>query len=230
MCRTISAAGGALAVADGDGVVPVINSLAKRFGHVVLTQDWHPPGHSSFASSHRVFRFGIPPVATMSALNCSTVVRCTHRRLPDRRKRIRLGETVAAHDLQDGGEDNAPGTYTVFESFDMGARELDSPMAILFSLPTDPRGAVAKTKEKNWESNENCRRRMRRRIAACACSISARVSLRHIAPCCSASTAPRSSRSNRRKATGRATWERPMETTPRYLPSIIAASAACVSI
>jgi len=44
--------GGALAVADGDAVVPVINSLVGRFGHVVLTQDWHPPGHSSFASSH----------------------------------------------------------------------------------------------------------------------------------------------------------------------------------
>jgi nicotinamidase/pyrazinamidase len=44
--------GGALAVADGDAVVPVINGLAGRFAHVVLTQDWHPAGHSSFASSH----------------------------------------------------------------------------------------------------------------------------------------------------------------------------------
>lgn len=44
--------GGALAVADGDAVVPVINGLADRFRHVVLTQDWHPPAHSSFASSH----------------------------------------------------------------------------------------------------------------------------------------------------------------------------------
>jgi nicotinamidase/pyrazinamidase len=44
--------GGALAVADGDAVVPVINRLAKRFDHVVLTQDWHPAGHSSFATSH----------------------------------------------------------------------------------------------------------------------------------------------------------------------------------
>ena len=44
--------GGALAVADGDAVVPVINRLAERFDHVVLTQDWHPPGHSSFATSH----------------------------------------------------------------------------------------------------------------------------------------------------------------------------------
>ena len=44
--------GGALAVADGDTVVPVINRLAGRFDHIVLTQDWHPAGHSSFATSH----------------------------------------------------------------------------------------------------------------------------------------------------------------------------------
>jgi nicotinamidase/pyrazinamidase len=44
--------GGALAVADGDAVVPIINRLAERFDHVVLTQDWHPPGHRSFATSH----------------------------------------------------------------------------------------------------------------------------------------------------------------------------------
>lgn len=44
--------GGALAVAGGDAVVPVVNRLAERFAHVVLTQDWHPAGHSSFATSH----------------------------------------------------------------------------------------------------------------------------------------------------------------------------------
>ncbi|WP_417517755.1 bifunctional nicotinamidase/pyrazinamidase [Minwuia sp.] len=44
--------GGALAVADGDAVVPVANRLMDRFDHVVLTQDWHPAGHASFASSH----------------------------------------------------------------------------------------------------------------------------------------------------------------------------------
>ena len=43
---------GALAVGEGDAVVPVINRLAGRFEHIVLTQDWHPAGHSSFASSH----------------------------------------------------------------------------------------------------------------------------------------------------------------------------------
>jgi len=44
--------GGSLAVPRGDEVVPVINRLARDFSHVVLTQDWHPPGHQSFASSH----------------------------------------------------------------------------------------------------------------------------------------------------------------------------------
>ena len=44
--------GGALAVADGDAVVPACNALIRRFEHVVLTQDWHPPGHRSFASAH----------------------------------------------------------------------------------------------------------------------------------------------------------------------------------
>ena len=44
--------GGALAVPDGDTCVPVINRLIAAFDHVVLTQDWHPAGHSSFASAH----------------------------------------------------------------------------------------------------------------------------------------------------------------------------------
>lgn len=44
--------GGSLAVPDGDAVIAPINRLIERFPHVVLTQDWHPPGHASFASSH----------------------------------------------------------------------------------------------------------------------------------------------------------------------------------
>ena len=44
--------GGALAVADGDAVVPVINRLQARFDTVILTQDWHPGDHSSFADNH----------------------------------------------------------------------------------------------------------------------------------------------------------------------------------
>ena len=44
--------GGALAVPRGDEVVPIVNRLAARFRNVVLTQDWHPAAHFSFASTH----------------------------------------------------------------------------------------------------------------------------------------------------------------------------------
>jgi nicotinamidase/pyrazinamidase len=54
--------GGALAVADGDAVVAPANALMRRFGAVVLTQDWHPPGHESFASAHS----GRAPFETMT--------------------------------------------------------------------------------------------------------------------------------------------------------------------
>ena len=54
--------GDALAGADGDAVVPVINRRAERFDHVMLTQDWHPSGHSSFVTSHpHTYRSGAGP-------------------------------------------------------------------------------------------------------------------------------------------------------------------------
>jgi nicotinamidase/pyrazinamidase len=53
--------GGALAVPGGDAIVPAVNRLAREFAHVVLTQDWHPPDHSSFASAHP----GKTPFATV---------------------------------------------------------------------------------------------------------------------------------------------------------------------
>ncbi|MDE2444698.1 MAG: bifunctional nicotinamidase/pyrazinamidase [Alphaproteobacteria bacterium] len=45
--------GGRLAVAGGDEIVPLVNKIARKYPHVVLTQDWHPVGHSSFATQHR---------------------------------------------------------------------------------------------------------------------------------------------------------------------------------
>ncbi|MDR5779395.1 bifunctional nicotinamidase/pyrazinamidase [Caballeronia sp. LZ065] len=54
--------GGALAVARGDEVVPVINCIARGFSHVVLTQDWHPRSHVSFAANHA----GRQPFETMT--------------------------------------------------------------------------------------------------------------------------------------------------------------------
>jgi nicotinamidase/pyrazinamidase len=44
--------GGTLAVPLGDQIVPLVNRLAADFAHVVVTQDWHPPGHASFASTY----------------------------------------------------------------------------------------------------------------------------------------------------------------------------------
>jgi nicotinamidase/pyrazinamidase len=44
--------GGALAVPDGDAIVPAVNRLAARFAHVILSQDWHPADHFSFASAY----------------------------------------------------------------------------------------------------------------------------------------------------------------------------------
>tara|TARA_B100001765_G_C19473328_1_gene325149 strand:- start:638 stop:1240 length:603 start_codon:yes stop_codon:yes gene_type:complete len=54
--------GGALAVAEGDSVVPRINAMMAEAGTVVLTQDWHPAGHGSFASSHE----GKAPMETIT--------------------------------------------------------------------------------------------------------------------------------------------------------------------
>jgi nicotinamidase/pyrazinamidase len=45
-------AGGALAVPDGEAVIPLINRIARKFTTVVLTQDWHPADHTSFAANH----------------------------------------------------------------------------------------------------------------------------------------------------------------------------------
>jgi nicotinamidase/pyrazinamidase len=44
--------GGQLAVAGGDEIIPAIHKIAPLFEHIILTQDWHPPNHQSFASAH----------------------------------------------------------------------------------------------------------------------------------------------------------------------------------
>ncbi|MEZ5911174.1 MAG: bifunctional nicotinamidase/pyrazinamidase [Paracoccaceae bacterium] len=45
--------GGALAVAEGDAIIPIVNAMMADFPTVVLTQDWHPANHSSFAANHK---------------------------------------------------------------------------------------------------------------------------------------------------------------------------------
>ena len=62
--------GGSLAVPRGDEVVPLINRLAMRFKHVVLTQDWHPRDHLSFASAHP----GMKPYQTIDVAYGSQIL------------------------------------------------------------------------------------------------------------------------------------------------------------
>ena len=62
-CPARNGTGGALAVEGGDLIVPSVNELARRFAHVILTQDWHPRGHISFASAHE----GAKPYTTITA-------------------------------------------------------------------------------------------------------------------------------------------------------------------
>lgn len=62
-CPALNGVGGALAVPGGHDIVPTINALAAKFSHVLLTQDWHPAQHISFASSHQ----GQQPYAQITA-------------------------------------------------------------------------------------------------------------------------------------------------------------------
>ncbi len=62
--------GGALAVPQGDAIVPLVNRIAPQFHWVVAAQDWHPPGHASFASVHP----GKKPFETMRLSYCEQVL------------------------------------------------------------------------------------------------------------------------------------------------------------
>ena len=66
--------GGALAVPDGDAVIGPVNRLGALFAHAVVTQDWHPPGHVSFAASHP----GLAPFSTVMVPYGQQVLWPTH--------------------------------------------------------------------------------------------------------------------------------------------------------
>ena len=57
--------GGALAVPDGHAIIPLINTLAKKFDHVILTQDWHPAQHISFTTTHTATHPNAQPFETI---------------------------------------------------------------------------------------------------------------------------------------------------------------------
>ena len=69
--------GGALEVPFGDAVVPIINRLVPRFAACILTQDWHPPGHRSFASSHPDRApFETTELASTASRSCGPTTAC----------------------------------------------------------------------------------------------------------------------------------------------------------
>ena len=65
--------GGALAVNEGDQIVSDVNALMSEFQTIVLTQDWHPAGHSSFASSHE----GAKDECPAGCQSCRAFILCT---------------------------------------------------------------------------------------------------------------------------------------------------------
>lgn len=95
--------GGALAVPDGDAVVPVLNALARRFEVVFATQDWHPPDHVSFAE-----RGGPWPVHCVQGT-------------PGAELRPDLELPSGAEVVRKGQDDRSMG-YSGFEGTDLGAR------------------------------------------------------------------------------------------------------------
>ena len=50
--------GGALAVKNGDDIIPIVNNLQQSFNHIIATQDWHPANHKSFANEHKNKKIG----------------------------------------------------------------------------------------------------------------------------------------------------------------------------
>ncbi len=74
--------GGALAVPHGDEVVPVINRLARAFSHVVLTQDWHPKEHVSFAEHHAAALRSRRPRCNTASRSCGRRIACRAPRAP----------------------------------------------------------------------------------------------------------------------------------------------------
>ncbi len=103
--------GGALAVADGDAVVPVANDLIGRFANVVLTQDSHPEGHSSFASSHE----GTEPFSTMEMSYGPQTLRPDHCVRDSSGAAFHAGlETGSADLIIRKGSDPAVDSYSAF--------------------------------------------------------------------------------------------------------------------
>lgn len=110
--------GGALAVADGDAVIPVINRIQDDYGLVVATQDWHPAGHHSFASAH----VGRKPFETIDVHGLEQVLWPDH--CVQGTAGARLSDQLDTHRIEGifrKGTDPAIDSYSGF--FDNGKRK-----------------------------------------------------------------------------------------------------------
>lgn len=101
--------GGALAVADGDAIMEPINALAQGFGRVVITQDWHPQGHDSFASTH-----GAPVFSTTELAYGTQVLWPDHCVQGTRGAEFHRNLDVGAHAIIRKGFRKAIDSYSAF--------------------------------------------------------------------------------------------------------------------
>ena len=115
--------GGELAVADGDAVVPVINRLTRHFDHVFATQDWHPPGHSSFASAHPGHQPTTPSPCHTASRCCGRITRS--RAAPTRRCTATLDLTRVEVIIRKGFDRDIDSYSTFFENDRRTATGLD---------------------------------------------------------------------------------------------------------
>ena len=79
-CRTISCRAGRWRCEGGDEIVPLVNRLREPVRAVVVTQDWHPPGHASFASSHEARSRSRRCVSPTAIRSCGPTIACRERR------------------------------------------------------------------------------------------------------------------------------------------------------
>jgi nicotinamidase/pyrazinamidase len=102
--------GGALPVPGGDEIVPLINALAPGYPTVVATQDWHPPGHISFAASHP----GHVPFETIAVPYGQQILWPTHCVINSAGAALHPGLTISAHAIIRKGTTQGIDSYSAF--------------------------------------------------------------------------------------------------------------------
>jgi nicotinamidase/pyrazinamidase len=110
--------GGALPVPGGDEIVPLINQLAPHYGTVVATQDWHPPGHISFAESHP----GHAAFETIQVPYGAQMLWPTHCLINAPGAALHPGLAISAHAIIRKGTNPAIDSYSAFLEADRQTR------------------------------------------------------------------------------------------------------------